>query len=142
MRASAAWLVPWVVAPQSLLALLLLMTGLGKALDVRGFAAIVGTYGVLPAPLLLPAAMALVGTELGLSAWLASGVRLRWAGLAAAALHAAFTGWAALALWRGLDIPNCGCFGVFFARPLTGWTLLEDGALIGVSLLVVKGARR
>ena len=140
--AAPAWPVPWIAAPQALLALVLLATGVGKALDVAGFAAVVAAYGVLPQGLLLPAAAALAGAELALSAWLASGVRLRRAGWAAAAMHAGYAGWAGLALWRGLDIPNCGCFGVFFARPLTAGTLVEDGALVLVSLLVVKGARR
>ena len=142
MRGTAAWSVPWVVAPQLLLALVLLATGVGKALDVPGFAAVVARYDALPVALLLPGVVALTMAELALSAWLVSGIRLRWAGLAAAAMHAGYAGWAGLALWRGLDIPNCGCFGVFFPRPLTAGTLAEDGALVLVSLLVAKGARR
>lgn len=116
------------------LSLILLMTGLGKALDVAGFAAVVATYGVLPPELLRPGALALTVTELTLSAWLATGHRLREAALAAAALHAMFLAWAALALARGLSIPNCGCFGVFLARPLTHVTLLEDTLLIAAGL--------
>ena len=139
---AAARPAPWVVAPQALLALVLLVTGVGKALDVPGFAAVVATYGVLPQALVLPAAAALTGAELALAAWLASGVRLRWAGLAAAAMHAGYAGWAGLALWRGRNLPNCGCFGVFFARPLTAGTLAEDGALVLAALLVAKGAQR
>ena len=109
---------------------------------MTGFAAVVARYDVLPGVLLLPGAVAVTAAELALSAWLISGVRLRRAGLAAAAMHAGYAGWAGLALWRGLDIPNCGCFGVFFPRPLTAGTLAEDGALALVSLLVAKGARR
>ena len=139
---AAAWPAPWAVAPRALLALVLLGTGVGKALDVPGFAAVVAGYGVLPQALVLPAAAALTAAELALSAWLASGVRLRWAGLAAAAMHAGYAGWAGLALWRGLDIPNCGCFGVFLARPLTAGTLAEDGVLVLASLLVANGVPR
>lgn len=140
MRAALAP-VPWVAVPQVLLVLVLTATGLGKALDVAGFAAVVGTYQVLPPALLLPGAVLLAAAELGLAAWLASGVRLRLAGLAAAAMHAGYAAWAALAMLRGLDTPNCGCFGVFAARPLTPWTLAEDAALLVLSVLVMKGAR-
>lgn len=140
MRVALAPL-PWVVAPRGLLALVLAATGLGKALDVQGFAAVVGTYQVLPAGLLLPGAVALAGLELALAGWLASGVRLRLAGLAAAAMHAGYAAWASLALARGLDVPNCGCFGVFAARSLTPWTVLEDTALLALSVLVMRGAR-
>lgn len=124
------------------LALVLLLTGLGKALDISGFAEVVATYGVLPRPLLLPAALALTATELALSAWLASGWRLRYAGLAAAALHAMFLVWASIALARGLAIPNCGCFGIFFARPLSTVTLLEDALLIAASVTLAALSRR
>jgi uncharacterized membrane protein YphA (DoxX/SURF4 family) len=125
-----------------LLAGVLLATAVGKVLDVGGFAAVVTTYRVLPEPLLLPAALALTLGELALGFWLLSGLRLAPAALAAALLHAAYLVWSAAALARGLDIPNCGCFGVFWARPLTWVTLVEDGVLLLVSLALYRGARR
>ena len=121
-----------------MLASILLATGLGKALDVPGFAAIVAQYDALPARLALPAALTLIAIELGLSAWLASAVSRRRAGLASAALHACYAAWSGLALARGLDIPNCGCFGVFLARPLTPVTLAEDAALVALSLIAAR----
>lgn len=32
----------------------------------------------------------------------------------------------------GIAIDNCGCFGVYFARPLTPYTLVEDLVLLGL----------
>ena len=45
------------------------------------------------------------------------------------------------ALACGLDLPNCGCFGVFWPQRLTPWMLLEDGVLLALSLLLYLGAR-
>src|SRR5690349_17115022 len=115
-----------VLACRLLLAAVLFATAIGKLLDVGGFTAVVATYRALPEPLLLPAALALTLGELALGLWLLSGIRLATAALAAVLLHVAYLVWSMAALTRGLDIPNCGCFGVFWARPLTWVTLVED----------------
>jgi len=133
---------PWYVAPLRLgFVLLLLATALGKLLDVPGFAGVLATYRALPGPLLLPAALALALVELALAAWLAWGARLPLAAGATALLHALYLAWLGAAWLRGLDIPNCGCFGVFLARPLTGWTLVEGTALLLAAVLLLRGAR-
>ena len=49
---------------------------------------------------------------------------------------------AVITLWRGLALANCGCFGVFLARPLTRQTVLEDVVMLGLSLLVRWQAHR
>lgn len=41
-----------------------------------------------------------------------------------------------LALHRGLQIANCGCFGVYWARPLTAVTLVEDALLLALACLM------
>lgn len=127
---------------RALIALVLLVTGIAKLLDMPGFQAIVATYQVVPAALLAPSAWAVALGELGLAAWLASGRRLRRAALASAALHGLYLAWAATALARGVPIANCGCFGVFWARPLSATTLLEDAAMIALSLLLARRAVR
>ena len=126
----------------ALIALVLLLTGFAKLLDMPGFAAVVATYRVVPAALLQPAAWSVALGELGLAVWLLSGRALRRAAPASAALHALYLCWAALALLRGLPIANCGCFGVFWARPLSPATLLEDAAMIALSLLLARMAAR
>ncbi|MBC8645596.1 MAG: hypothetical protein H7X85_00410, partial [Thermoanaerobaculia bacterium] len=42
---------------------------------------------------------------------------------------------------RGIAVPNCGCFGVFLARPLTWGTVLEDGGMVAASLALAALAR-
>ena len=132
----------WAPAARYFLAAVLLATGLGKLIDVPGFARIVASYEVLPVSLTLPAAGVLTFTELALAVWLASGLRQRTAAAASAMLHVVYAAWSGAALWRGLEIANCGCFGVFLARPLSLVTLAEDGVLAAVSLVAMQGRRR
>ncbi len=114
----------------------LVSTGLGKGLDVGGFVDVIGTYRLMPALLHWPTAIGMTTFEIVLGLWLLSGRRPARAGLVSALLHASFTAWAIIALLRGLDIPNCGCFGVFLARPLTWATPIEDAVMIAFSLAV------
>lgn len=116
--------------------------GIGKALDVAGFAQIIDTYQVVPESLLFFAAFAIIGTELALAAWLASGLRLDRSALAAALLHAVFIGWMLLALGRGLVVDRCGCFGVLYARPLTYETVAGYLVPFAVALMTSTLARR
>jgi hypothetical protein len=125
-----------------LIGLVLLVTSTGKFLDLAGFAEIVGTYKVLPEFLLFPAGLALAVTELGLALFLLLGWYLRLAAAAVVALHIVFMLWLAVADLRGLEIENCGCFGVFWGRPLTAWTYLEDGVMLALSLGLLAALRR
>jgi hypothetical protein len=140
-RAEAPW---WGIAARWLLVLAFLATGLGKALDVAGFASVLGTYRLLPAPLLLPTAAAITAVELAIAVGLAWRPALRLAALAALALALVNAAVLALTLARGIALENCGCFGVFLARPLRPWTPLEDLMLAGLALLTLTAhpARR
>ncbi|MFN3201463.1 MAG: MauE/DoxX family redox-associated membrane protein [Bradymonadia bacterium] len=135
----------WLMVPlrllQAFIGLILLATALGKSLDIPGFADVVGTYQVLPEWSWMLVAVGMTGFEWVLGAWLLSGRKLTQAALVSAALHTAFFGWASLALYRGLELSNCGCFGVFLARPLTTATLWEDGFMVGFSLALALLAR-
>jgi uncharacterized membrane protein YphA (DoxX/SURF4 family) len=111
-------------------ALLLIVSALGKLLDMPGFFAIVATYQTLPTALIPAAAWSLTLVELALGVWVAAGVSMPRAALAVIALHVMYSVWLTTALMRGLNIPNCGCFGVFWPRPLTAQTLVEDSALL------------
>jgi hypothetical protein len=123
------------------LALLLSATGTGKLLDVGGFVQVLTTYQTLPDWLQWPVAITLIGVELLLTAWLFSGWRLSHAALASVVLHSMFTGWSIATLWRGIKVPNCGCFGVFWGRPLTWGTVGEDLVLVGISWTLYALAR-
>lgn len=127
---------------RGLFALLLLATTVTKLMDMPGFYAVVATYQVLPAALIPPAAWALVLTEGLMFAALVSGRHLRITGLALIVLHALYLLWISLALLRGLALENCGCFGVYFARPLRWYTPLEDLALIALAVWLWALARR
>lgn len=112
----------------------LITTGIGKGLDLGGFVGVIDTYQLMPTLLHWPTAVGMTSFELCLGLWLLSGRHTGKAGLTSAALHASFTVWAVIALLRGLHIPNCGCFGVFLARPLTWATPIEDAVMIVCSL--------
>ncbi len=128
--------------PRFAIAAILAATAAGKLLDVPGFAEVLRTYEAFPSSSLLPIAIAVAAAESLLAVWLATGRLLPAAAASAAAMHAAYGAFAALTLARGLRPPNCGCFGVFLARPLTWATVAEDGALAALSLALVVLARR
>lgn len=121
-----------------LLAALHAATGIGKLLDLPGFAAVLGEYRLLPAALLWPAAVGMTALELGIALGLMLRRWRRRAALAAAALAAVNGAVLVLTLWRGLALGNCGCFGVFLARPLRWTSPLEDLALVVLALLVAR----
>lgn len=133
--AAGAAPLPWRVGAVWLLAAVLFATGLGKALDVAGFAQVLATYQALPPGSESVVAVSVTLLELGLAgALLVPG----WRRLAAMGALLLFLGNAVLlsvTLLRGIDLANCGCFGVFLARPLRPWTPLEDLALAGLALL-------
>lgn len=121
-----------------LLAALHAATGIGKLLDLPGFAAVLGEYRLLPAALHWPAAVGMTALELGIALGLMLRRWRRRAALAAAALAAVNGAVLVLTLWRGLALGNCGCFGVFLARPLRWTSPLEDLALVVLALLVAR----
>jgi hypothetical protein len=118
---------------------ILLATGIGKLLDVPGFLSVIATYQFFPTVVDPVIAVTMILIELRLAEWILRGrgvanYGLSEAGLASVILHLSFTAWAGLALLRGLDIPNCGCFGVFWARPLTFTTIIEDLVMVAASI--------
>ena len=54
-------------------------SGVGKALDLQGFTTVLDTYRAFPAAVQPVVAIAVTLLELGLGAWILSGVRLRTA---------------------------------------------------------------
>lgn len=124
------------------LGLVLLATAVGKLADVRGFAGVLRAYEAFPEASLVALAAAIPIAELALALWLFSGRGLEGAALAAFVLHVVYAAWAALSLARGLRLENCGCFGVFLARPL-GWrTVTEDLVLAAASAALLALAVR
>src|SRR5215470_16426965 len=125
-----------------LIGAVLFATAVGKLLDVPGFARVLGTYEAFAHGALLPIAIAVPVAELVLAFWLFSGRNLAAAALVSTAMHFLYACWSAVSVLRGLKLANCGCFGVFLARPL-GWsTVFEDLVLVAASLGLWMLARR
>lgn len=135
--------------------LLLGASGLAKLLDLTGFLVVMATYQVFSSAMLPAAGAVLVIAEVGLAVWLAiwspTGLKVdpmptknvaMWHApvVALIVLHVVYFLWILVAYWRGLAIPNCGCFGVFWPRQLTGATLLEDAILIALAACLHRAA--
>jgi hypothetical protein len=117
--------------------LLLSISGAAKLLDLIGFFAVIETFKILPTVVIPTAAFGLALLELALAAWLILGTTQTSRKTAAAlvmALHIGYFIWLAVAYARGLQILNCGCFGVYWPRPLTLGSLVEDSVLIVLAL--------
>ncbi len=116
--------------------LLLAAASLGKLADMPGFYAVIKSYALLPEAVIPVSAWALAIFEFVLAIWLATGKRIHIAALIVIALHFVYLIWLAIALARGLDIPNCGCFGIYWARPLTWFTPIEDLILLALATVM------
>jgi hypothetical protein len=124
------------------IASVLLLTGIGKLLDVPGFIGVIDTYKIIPTFLQPAIAVSMVLVELKIAENLFRKINLKITALAAVALHICFTLLATLTLLRGIEVPNCGCFGVFWARPLTIITVAEDIFMVGACVLLLKLVQR
>lgn len=117
---------------QFLIGGILLASALGKSLDLPGFVEVLKTYQAFSAAMLWPLALAVTGIEWALGVWVLSGWCLRAAALAAAGLNGIYAVWMTGTLLRGLELENCGCFGVFLAQPLRWYSPIEDLVLVGL----------
>lgn len=117
---------------QLLIGGILLGSSVGKALDLPGFVEVLKTYQAFPGVTLLPLAVVVTSVELVLGTWLLSGWRLQTGALMAAGLNAAYGAWMTISLLRGLELSNCGCFGLFFPLPLRWYSPLEDVVLVAL----------
>jgi hypothetical protein len=127
---------------QVFIASVLLLTGIGKLLDIPGFVNVLITYQAIPSWGLHLVAIIMVLLELRVSEWLFRDKTLVLGALSSLILHSVFTLWATITLIRGVEVPNCGCFGIFFARPLTIGTVVEDLVLVLASFFLLRLAVR
>lgn len=122
---------------RQLLGLILLATGIGKALDIPGFVQVLSNYQLLPYWGNVVMAYTLPFIELATGLGLLTAKGLVPAAYSAVVLHVLFLSTASITLWRGIHLDNCGCFGIFLARPLSIQTLIEDGSLLLLSLYIL-----
>lgn len=110
--------------------------GVAKLVDSAGFRNGLAGFGV-PFGLHRPVAAALPWIELGVAVLLLLPATVWWAGLAALLCLTAFTALIGLHLAQGRR-PACNCFGQASPQPISGNSLLRNGALIACSLLIVS----
>ena len=115
------------------LGLTLVATSVGKTLDIPGFHDVLKTYDIFPGWTLWLLAVAMPIIEAGIATAILSGRRLGAGIIASLLLHGSFAILLTIELARGLHLENCGCFGVFLARPLVWYTPLEDVALLAIT---------
>jgi Methylamine utilisation protein MauE len=117
------------------LGLLFVATAVGKLLDNRGFAQVINAYELgISDSMLLGTALAISLLELSVGISILCGWKLSKSILTTLWFHLGYAGLALLTLLRGITLSNCGCFGVFLARPLKWQTVAEDLALAAISL--------
>ena len=90
---------------------------------------------------LWPIALFIAGIEWVLGLWVLSGRRLPQAALSTVLLNGIYAVWMAISLARGLDLPNCGCYGVYFPQPLRWYSPLEDLVLVALGLILWRLAK-
>jgi uncharacterized membrane protein YphA (DoxX/SURF4 family) len=128
--------------PRWFVGLVLVATGTGKALDIPGFVDVLAAYDLLPAWGNVILAYCMPFIELATGTALLADILLPLATWVAVGLHTLLLAAVSISLWRELEIANCGCFGVFWPRPLGVQTIVEDSVMLGLSLLVLWEARR
>ncbi len=106
-------------------------------LSMTFFAMQVSSYQMFPDWAVSPIAHTVPWVELALVILLLTGLGLRYVGIIATLLLAAF--WALIIRSYALHLGiNCGCFGP--NEKLTGWRVLEDGGFFALGLAVTIGA--
>lgn len=140
-KVSMSWtVVTWCC--RLLIGAVLLASALGKSLDLPGFVDVLITYRLFPDWSLWPLARGITGIEWVLAAWILVGWQLSTGALIALSLNGLYAVGLIITLLRDLDLPNCGCYGVFFPQPLQWYSPLEDLVLVGICALLRIGADR
>lgn len=126
------------LALRIVLGLILTAASIAKFMNLEGFVAVLHSYRILSQGLHWPAALAISTSELAVGLWLFWGRHLRLAALSSLVLHCTYASFASYILLRGIPIINCGCFGAYFARPLSWMTVGQNLLLAGFSLLLTR----
>jgi len=117
------------------LAVVFLIAGIGKLLDLKGSKSAMLGFG-LPESLAAPAAIALPIAELIAAILLIPKSTAWWGALLAFLLLAAFVGGIAYNMSKG-RAPDCHCFGQIHSEPAGSRTLIRNGLLGAVALFII-----
>ncbi len=121
-----------------ILGLILMAAAIAKLLNMPGFVTVLHSYGIFPEVLHWPAAVAIAASELLIGSWLLWGRKLRMAAFFSLALHLIYASFTGIMLLRDIPIINCGCFGSYFARPLSWATVVENLVFAVLSYLLAR----
>ncbi|MBH0188508.1 MAG: hypothetical protein HP494_11225 [Nitrospira sp.] len=116
-------------------------SALGKSMDFQGFVEILNTYRFFPDGGLWLVAIGMTGLEWVLALWILSGWRIERGAFITLILYGLYAAGLVITLLRGLGLPNCGCYGVFFPQLLRWYSPLEDLVLAGMCYAVWLSAR-
>jgi hypothetical protein len=117
------------------LALVFLLSGTAKAVDLRGTQHAVAALGA-PRFLAQPAGVLLPMVECVVALMLASATLAWWGAVAALVLLLAFTVAITMSLARG-ERPPCHCFGQLHARPIGWHTVVRNALFAAVAGLIL-----
>ncbi|RMD58030.1 DoxX family membrane protein [Candidatus Woesearchaeota archaeon] len=97
-----------------------------KIRDLKGFARIIRSYGLLPKNLERPLSYAQPFFELFVGAWILSGQLLFWSAIAGLSLMIVANVFVGYALLKRKRLGNCGCYGVAISVPLSWKKFFEN----------------
>ena len=125
-----------------LLGAVFLVSGFEKVTQpYQNFVYILQAYDILPTmmekgvALFFPWLELMVGMFVVLGLWLKMGLRV------VVGMLCVFIGVLSQALWRGLDLSDCGCFGALIHIPPQG-TLIVDTSLLILTIVFLKHIER
>ena len=126
------------VAARVALGLLFIVSGAMKAsTPAEEFSVVIESYQILPVDMCLTLATFLPWFELLIGYALLSGCMTKKAAVAGGGLLLCFIGAIASTKLRGIELPNCGCFGMRF-HPSTTMTLAMDTFMAGIAVLAYQ----
>jgi peroxiredoxin len=110
------------------------LAGVAKLMNLAGSREAVEGFGV-PPRLARSIGTALPFAEIAVAVALLPTASARWGAIGAAVLLAAFSAGVARALGQGLA-PDCNCFGQVASEPVSARTLVRNGILAALALLI------
>jgi uncharacterized membrane protein YphA (DoxX/SURF4 family) len=119
-----------------IIGLLLAISAILKLPDLKGFAAIVQGYRLLPYKIAKPLAYSQPFVELIIGIWLLTNYQLVYASFFATGALIVATIFIAHALRKKIYLENCGCFGTTVKIPVSWRKLIENIIWVLLSLYV------
>lgn len=120
----------------------LFASAIGRMLDVPGFIDILERYQILSVHALSILAVVVILAGLKIGELVLRPGTMRAGALLATLYHLIVTFWTASSYLRGLGIANRGYFGVYWGRPLTVQSIIEDIVMLLLSASLYRLSER